>query len=344
MVFRPKFEQRIPDGDDRPRQVCADCGFVDYENPKVVVGSVVTWQDRVLLCRRAIDPRKGFWTLPAGYLELQESATDGARREAWEEAGVRIEIDQLLAVYSIPRISQIQLIYRASLPAPEALDAVINGEDGLLAAGRKELIVVETSTLAIADKQRAHDALRGGGMIMLDCPLSGTGAQAVTRDLLVYGSGDRQAFDSCAPVFEGFARGSHYVGEFGNGSRMKFVANLLVAIHNVAAAEAIVLGMKAGLDPQMIYEVIGDGAGSSRMFQVRGPMMVAGSYDDATMKMEVWQKDMKIIGEFAASLSSPTPLLDASAEIYKAGMDQGRAKQDTAAVCAVLETMAGLGR
>lgn len=189
----------------------------------------------------------------------------------------------------------------SSLPAPEALDAVINGEDGLLAAGRKELIVVETSTLAIADKQRAHDALRGGGMIMLDCPLSGTGAQAVTRDLLVYGSGDRQAFDSCAPVFEGFARGSHYVGEFGNGSRMKFVANLLVAIHNVAAAEAIVLGMKAGLDPQMIYEVIGDGAGSSRMFQVRGPMMVAGSYDDATMKMEVWQKDMKIIGEFAAS-------------------------------------------
>ncbi len=119
--IKPNFEQRTPEGDDRPRQVCADCGFVAYENPKVVVGSVVTWQGRVLLCRRAIDPRKGFWTLPAGYLELHESAADGARREAWEEAGVRIEIDQLLAVYSIPRISQVQLIYRASLPAPEAV-------------------------------------------------------------------------------------------------------------------------------------------------------------------------------------------------------------------------------
>jgi len=113
------FEQRIPEGDDRLRRVCADCGFVDYENPKIVVGAVVAWQDRVLLCRRAIDPRKGFWTLPAGYLELHESAAEGARREAWEEARAEIEIDQILAVYSIPRISQIQLIYRARMAAPE---------------------------------------------------------------------------------------------------------------------------------------------------------------------------------------------------------------------------------
>ena len=115
----PRFQQRVPKGDDRPRRVCADCGFVDYENPRVVVGSVVSWQNRILLCRRAIDPRRGFWTLPAGYLELHESAAEGARREAWEEARARIEIDQLLAVYSIPRISQIQLIFRARLSAPE---------------------------------------------------------------------------------------------------------------------------------------------------------------------------------------------------------------------------------
>jgi len=116
---RPNFEHKVPEGDDRIRRVCVDCGFVDYENPKVVVGSVVVWRDKVLLCRRAIDPRKGFWTLPAGYLELNESAADGARREAREEACAEIEIDQLLAVYSIPRISQIQLIYRARLPVPE---------------------------------------------------------------------------------------------------------------------------------------------------------------------------------------------------------------------------------
>lgn len=113
------FVRRIPDGDDRQRLVCDACGFVDYENPKIVVGAVATWEDKVLLCRRAIDPRKGYWTLPAGFLELHETAIDGARREAWEEARAEIEIDQLLAVYSIPRISQIQLIYRARLVSPD---------------------------------------------------------------------------------------------------------------------------------------------------------------------------------------------------------------------------------
>ena len=123
-----RFVREIPDGDDRPRLVCGDCGFVQYENPKVVVGSVAVWQDRILLCRRAIDPRQGFWTLPAGYLELGESAAEGALREAWEEARARLTLDQLLAVYSIRRLSQIQLIYRARLdtrevaPGPESLE------------------------------------------------------------------------------------------------------------------------------------------------------------------------------------------------------------------------------
>lgn len=109
------FVREVPDGDDRSRLVCGACGFIQYENPVVVVGSVATWDDRVLLCRRAIPPRQGFWTLPAGYLELHESAADGAIREAWEEARARLRIEQLLAVYSIPRLSQIQLIFRAQL-------------------------------------------------------------------------------------------------------------------------------------------------------------------------------------------------------------------------------------
>ncbi len=124
------FERRVPPGDDHERLVCRDCGFVHYENPKVVVGAVVSRDDRILLCRRAIEPRKGLWTLPAGYLELGESADEGARREAWEEARAEIEIDQLLGVYAIRRISQIQLIYRARLvsdqvaagPESEAVD------------------------------------------------------------------------------------------------------------------------------------------------------------------------------------------------------------------------------
>jgi 3-hydroxyisobutyrate dehydrogenase-like beta-hydroxyacid dehydrogenase len=204
--------------------------------------------------------------------------------------------------------------------------------------------VVEAGTFPIEDKLRARDALAAASMVLLDCTISGTAAQAARQDLAIYGSGDRAAYEACVPVFHGFARSSYYLGEFGNGSRMKYVANLLVAIHNVAAAEAFVLGMKAGLDPETIYNVISDGAGTSRMFEVRGPLMVKGEYEPATMAMETWQKDMKVIGEFATKLRCPTPLFTASALLYTAGMAQGRSKQDTASVCAVLEELARLQR
>ncbi len=115
----PKFEEKIPLGDDRLRSVCGHCGFVDYQNPKIVVGSVATWEDKILVCKRAIEPRKGYWTLPAGYLELNESVEEGAKREAWEEARARLTIDRVLAIYSIPRISQIQIMYRATLQNPD---------------------------------------------------------------------------------------------------------------------------------------------------------------------------------------------------------------------------------
>ncbi len=225
-----------------------------------------------------------------------------------------------------------------SLPSAEALHAVARE------LSEKGIVVMETSTLPIEEKQRARDSLAKKGVTLLDCPLSGTGAQARAKDLVVYASGDQAAFRRTVPFLKGFSRAHYYLGEFGNGSKMKFVANLLVAIHNVSAAEAFVLGMKAGLSPQPISEVAGDGAGSSRMFQVRGPQMVAGKYDEATMKVEVWQKDMKIIGEFATRHGVPTPLFNASAAIYNAAMAQGFAKDDTAAVCAVLERLGGVRR
>ena len=224
-----------------------------------------------------------------------------------------------------------------SLPSAEALHAVTREL-------KKKCIVVETSTLPIEEKVKARDVLRRRGITLLDCPLSGTGAQARTGDLVVFGSGDRKAFLEAVPVLKGFSRAQHHLGQFGNGSKMKYVANLMVAIHNVSAAEAFVLGMKAGLSPQAIFDVQANGAGSSRMFQVRGPMMVKGRYDDVTMKNEVWQKDMKIIGEFAAGLGVPTPLFNASAAVYNAAMAQGYGKLDTGAVCAVLELSAGLSR
>ncbi len=124
--FGPRIRE-IPDGDNRPRLVCPECTYIKYDNPLVVVGSVVTWEDRILLCRRAIEPRRGFWTIPAGYLELNEDAETGAIREAKEEACADIKIDALLAVYNVTRISQVQLIYRATLSSPE----VAAGEESL---------------------------------------------------------------------------------------------------------------------------------------------------------------------------------------------------------------------
>jgi L-threonate 2-dehydrogenase len=243
----------------------------------------------------------------------------------------------------VPRRGAVRSI--ADIDAPVLITSLPSSE-ALLETSKSinTKIVIETSTLPIEDKVRAEEILGKKGIALLDCPLSGTGAQAKTKDLVVLASGDRKAFNKIVPVLKGFARSHYYLGEFGNGSRMKFVANLLVAIHNVSAAEAFTLGMKAGLDPKTIYKVIGDGAGSSRMFQVRGPQMVAGKYQPATMKNEVWQKDMKIIGEFASRLGVKTPLFDASTPVYDAAMKQGFATADTAAVCAVLEALSGVKR
>lgn len=115
----PEFIRRIPEGDERERLICPDCGHVAYENPKIVVGAVVTAGDRVLLCRRAIEPRYGFWTLPAGYLELGETIEEGAMREAWEEAQARIRLDGILGVYSISRIGQVQILFRGRFDGHE---------------------------------------------------------------------------------------------------------------------------------------------------------------------------------------------------------------------------------
>ncbi|HSI05878.1 MAG: NUDIX hydrolase [Myxococcota bacterium] len=136
MSSRGPVTRRIPPGDDRERLVCLDCGFVNYENPKVVVGSVVTAGEEILLCRRAIEPRRGYWTIPAGFLEAHEDPQTGARREAMEEATAEIAIDALLAVYSVARISQVQLIYRATLvgtfaPGPESLEVALFAWDEL---------------------------------------------------------------------------------------------------------------------------------------------------------------------------------------------------------------------
>jgi len=232
-------------------------------------------------------------------------------------------------------------IILTSLPKPRAL---MDTAREIAAAKLKGKVVAEMSTFTISDKEKAERVLRKAGHIMIDCPVSGTGSQAKNRDLVFYASGDAKAIARLRPVLMGFGRHTFNVGQFGNGSRMKYVANLLVAINNVASAEAMVLGMKAGLDPQMIVDLITAGAGNARVFELRAPMMAKGRYDDVTMKISVWDKDMRVIGDYARKIRVPTPIFNATKGIYLKAMKSGLGNRDTAAVCAVLEKMAKVKR
>jgi putative dehydrogenase len=225
-------------------------------------------------------------------------------------------------------------VIMTSLPTPAAVADVAQA---IANSGQSPRIVIELSTLTIADKLRFEAILKKAGHIALDCPLSGTGAQAKNRDLVVYASGDSDAIAQCMGLFADFAKQSADLGAYGNGSRMKFVANHLVAIHNVATAEAMILAERAGLDPKMVVEMVGPGAGGSRMFQMRAPMMVEGVYEPATMKVSTWKKDMAIIAEFAEEVGCATPLFTLTQPVYSQAMAMGLGDQDTAAVFEVLK-------
>ena len=229
-----------------------------------------------------------------------------------------------------------------SLPSPKAMEEAFFGKRGIAEGARPGTIVIEASTMTLELKESLRRRLARRKVHLLDCPISGTGAQAAAKDIAVYASGNRRAFNRCRKVFDGFARSTYYCGEFGNGSRLKFVANLLVTIHNLSTAEAMVVGEKAGMDLDLLYRVISDGAGSSRMFQVRGRMMAAGRYLPAQMKSDVYQKDIHIIREFVRRMRCPSPLFDASLAFYTAALRAGRAKEDTAAIHSVLRQRAGL--
>jgi 3-hydroxyisobutyrate dehydrogenase-like beta-hydroxyacid dehydrogenase len=230
-----------------------------------------------------------------------------------------------------------------SLPSLAAFEDVVWGRRGILSSGAEGLIVMECSTLAVADKQRAREDMAKAGMVLLDCPISG-GSRAAEKDLVVYGSGDHRTYERCLPIVNAFARANYYLGEFGNGSKMKLVANLLVAIHNVSTAEAMVFGMKSGLDPETIFKVMCDSSGRSRMFEVRGPRMVADNYQNPTMRVKTFRKDLEIIAKQAAGINCPTPLFTSCTQVYLGAMAQGLEDQDTASVCAVLEKWARLKR
>jgi L-threonate 2-dehydrogenase len=260
--------------------------------------------------------------------------TDPARCTELSKANVTIAAE-------IAQLTRDAPIVMTSLPSPAAVELVAHA---IARSGQPRRIVVELSTLSLADKLRFEAILEQAGHIALDCPLSGTGAQAKVRDLVVYASGDTVAIAKCMNLFADFAKQSADLGQFGNGSRMKFVANHLVAINNVATAEAMLLAEHAGLDPKLVVEMVGPGAGGSRMFQMRAPMMVERVYEPATMKVSTWKKDMAIIAEFADDVGCATPMFTLTQPIYSQAMAMGLGEQDTAAVFEVLKAGEALDR
>jgi 3-hydroxyisobutyrate dehydrogenase-like beta-hydroxyacid dehydrogenase len=229
-----------------------------------------------------------------------------------------------------------------SLPTLKEVQAVI---EELASAPKDGQIVIECSTLAVDDKIAAHDALKSGGRNMLDAPISATPPMLAKGMASIHVSGDEAAYNDCVAVLEGFTASNFFVGEVGNGSRMKILANYLVHVHITAAAECMVLGQKAGLDPDLIYKVIKESAGTSKMFDIRGAYMAKSDYREGGGTMfAVYEKDASIITEFAAQVHAPVDLYVTSRQKMNSALALGLGHLDTSAVCKALEVAYGIDR
>ncbi len=230
------------------------------------------------------------------------------------------------------------------LPNAAALDAVVNGKGGVAAAGATDTVILEISTLAVDDKLAVRDQLAGHGITMMDCPVSGNRIMALNGELTAFCSGDASDFDIVRPVLQGFCRAAHYVGPFGDGMKMKICGNILNLVHNSAAAEVMILGMKSGLDPKVIHKVISGSGSSSRMFDVRGKLMADNDYGREGMNFSIPIKDARIISDHAAKMLCPTPIYQAALQPYYAAVAQGYADLDASAVLKALENAANFER
>lgn len=229
-----------------------------------------------------------------------------------------------------------------SLPNFKALQNVI---EQLIDHDQPGQVIIECSTLTVEQKIDAHDQLKAVGKILLDAPISATPAMLAKGMASIHISGDEAAYEECVDVFEGFTASNFFVGEVGNGSRMKILANYLVHVHTTAAAECMVLGQKAGLDPELIHEVLCQSAGASKMMEIRGGMMAKSDYREGGGTMfDVYEKDAKIITEFAAQVKAPVDLYVSSRQRFNSAIAQGLGHLDTSAICKAIETAFGIDR
>jgi putative dehydrogenase len=243
---------------------------------------------------------------------------------------------------SSKEVAQHSDIVLTCLPTDRALLEVVEGEQGLVHGAHPGLVVVEISMLSLQAKEQARTNLQRAHVPMLDCPISGTPAQVVPRKTVFFGSGDEEVFQHCLPVLQAITDHTFYLGSFGAGSKMKCVANLLVAVHMLAAAEAMVLSIKAGLDPEMVMKVINPSIAGSTMLAARGPMMAGRRYEPPLGSIHQVQEFIPLIKALAEESCCPTPLLDLAAGYYDRAAEEGRGEQDIAAMFSVLGKEAGI--
>lgn len=226
------------------------------------------------------------------------------------------------------RLSECELVI-LSLADPDVLHSVCRDLAGVMSAGR---IVVETGTFALADKETARDILAQTGITLLDCTVSGTGAQAWEGDLVMMVSGPQEATEAARPTLTKFTRKIIDAGPFGGGTKLKFVANHAVAIHNVAAAETLNYARRMGLEPGLVYELLSTGAGQSRMSDLRMPLMIEGDYDPPTASLKIFAKDLSVIGDDISRLEVQAPLFDVCADLYGEANERLPETFDTASI------------
>lgn len=259
---------------------------------------------------------------------------DPARVDAFVERGG----SQAASTAEVAKEASLVLL---SLPSVNALEEATSQ---LVEGAHPGLLVLEMGTLPLVAKEEARERLGAVDVELMDVPLSGTGLQAADATLVVFASGSEEGYQRSVPVFEAIGRSSYHLGEFGTGSVMKYIANLLVAVHNLATAEAHALGIAAGLDPSLVQKVMSDGVGASKILDIRGPMMVADRYEPPSARLEIILKDAGIISDYARSVGAPTPLLDAAIPVYEDSKAAGLGELDAAALCRRLEQLGGLSR
>ena len=230
------------------------------------------------------------------------------------------------------------------LPTVDVLLDVFGGHDGIDKADKAGQIVIEASTFPVEDKEKAKSLMEHVGKKMLDCPVSGNRILAVKKQLTAFASGNETTYQNVEKVIQGFANKTFYVGPFGNGMKMKFCANILNLVHNSVAAEVMVLGMKSGLDPELMHKVISGSGSSSSMFETRGAMMANNNYQHQGMNFSTPIKDSRFISDHAHKMQVPTPIYHVALQSYYAAIAQGHFDEDAAAVCAAMERAANIER